>query len=135
MEVKNNNNKMCTSSHTHAHEPHRCARIYVGSEIPSLSLSLSLSLPSTSSLTFPTFSLEWNVFERIWTNWIFLGILIFTVTLQAILVEFGGTAVSTTGTAPSFSFCLSFWFLSLSLSLSLSVSLLSRYFISHCFYF
>ena len=33
---------------------------------------------------------EWNVFERFFSNWMFLAILIFTVIVQFIFVELGG---------------------------------------------
>ncbi|KAL6077712.1 putative Plasma membrane calcium-transporting ATPase 1 [Balamuthia mandrillaris] len=40
---------------------------------------------------------EWNVFAGIFTNWLFLGVLLITVVLQTILVQFGGEALRTTG--------------------------------------
>jgi hypothetical protein len=42
-------------------------------------------------------NLEFNVFNNIHTNWLFISIIIFTIIVQAIIVEFGSTALATTG--------------------------------------
>ena len=43
---------------------------------------------------------ERNVFNGIWRNWIFLVIMVGQVTVQAILVEFGGVVFSTSKLTP-----------------------------------
>lgn len=36
------------------------------------------------------FFIEFNVFEGIWTNWLFGGVIFITILGQVIIVEFGG---------------------------------------------
>jgi len=44
--------------------------------------------------------LEWNIFQHLWTNWLFIAIFVITCVFQVFLVEFGGEAVKTTGLSP-----------------------------------
>jgi len=38
---------------------------------------------------------EWNVFSGLWTNYVFVGVIIASAGIQAIIVEFGGAAINT----------------------------------------
>jgi hypothetical protein len=40
---------------------------------------------------------EWNVYKGLMGNWLFLGIIVITVGLQILIVQFGGDFTSTTG--------------------------------------
>lgn len=56
--------------------------------------------------TFPT-PTEWNVFQHLLDNWLFVAIIIITCVFQAIMVEFGGEAVKTSGlTAFQWALCI-----------------------------
>jgi len=55
-----------------------------------------------------------NVFSGVYKNWIFMGVIFFTVVLQALLVEFGGDFLSTVGLSPTeWGICIGIGFCSL----------------------
>jgi len=59
-------------------------------------------------------NLQLNVFDGILTNWIFLGIILFTVGVQILIVEFGGPAIRTVGlTIDQWVYCVTIGFFSL----------------------
>eukprot|EP01127_Copromyxa_protea_P020598 TRINITY_DN6911_c0_g1_i4.p1 TRINITY_DN6911_c0_g1~~TRINITY_DN6911_c0_g1_i4.p1 ORF type:complete len:1053 (-),score=180.11 TRINITY_DN6911_c0_g1_i4:446-3577(-) len=71
---------------------------------------------------------EFNVFSGIFTNWIFVGVIAFTVAAQMIIVELGGVALSTVSLFTSTEWSPYFWLWSVLLgALSLPVGLLLRF--------
>jgi len=71
---------------------------------------------------------EFNVFAGIFTNWIFVGILIFTVGAQMLIVELGGVALSTVSLFKATEWSPYFWGWSVLLgALSLPVGMLLRF--------
>jgi len=71
---------------------------------------------------------EFNVFSGIFTNWIFIGVIIFTVVAQMIIVEFGGEALNTVSLFRSTSWSPLFWGWSLLLgSVSLPIGFFLRF--------
>jgi len=69
---------------------------------------------------------EWNIYHHFFDNWLFLGVILATVILQIIFVEFGGDALSTVHlNGTQWLFC--FGFGSSSIIFSLIVRLCGRY--------
>jgi hypothetical protein len=63
---------------------------------------------------------EKNMFANLHTNWIFVGVIVFTIGIQAILVEFGGRAFQTHPlTGGQWAFCLVIGVISIPLGLLL----------------
>eukprot|EP01114_Cavostelium_apophysatum_P015310 TRINITY_DN413_c0_g1_i3.p1 TRINITY_DN413_c0_g1~~TRINITY_DN413_c0_g1_i3.p1 ORF type:complete len:1090 (+),score=320.14 TRINITY_DN413_c0_g1_i3:237-3506(+) len=83
--------------------------LYIGNKLPYIGIPDDKSDPIRSTIIFNTFVFlqvfneinsrklgnEINVFSGFFTNWVFLAVVGFTVTIQAILVQFGGAFVKT----------------------------------------